>query len=222
MIYVVIVAPAMSCDSGATHHVTGNSVASVLTPYRSSDGNNPYTEAQLKALWKDLEPTAREPGKYTAEERILLQCEFLKYIKSGFTATRAVTRLQLLAKQDPSKWPFADYAVFMAWKAYDKDFADAYEVAYAMGTDELEDKGVDMAMGGNASMLQFLLKMRNATRYNPKVEHIGDPNRPVEHVHTIKLVAASVAQPQIVDQSRGAPGPGVRDYEDAEIVEDGG
>lgn len=165
-------------------------MASVLTPYKSSDGNNPYTESQLKALWKDLEPQAREPGKYTVEERVMLQREFLKYVEQGFSATRACVRLQDLARKEPGKWPFADYGVFMAWKAYDPNFAEAYEVAYSMGTDHLEDKGVEMAYGGNASMLQFLLKMRNPGRYQPRQEVSGPGGGPVEHVHRIELVAA--------------------------------
>lgn len=165
-------------------------MASVLTPYRSSDGNNPYTEAQLKALWKDLEPEAREPGTYTFEEKVWLQREFLSYIKNGFSATRAVTKIQDRARLDPGNVPFCDYATFMAWKAYDEDFRTAYEVAYAMGTDQLEDKGVEMAYGGNASMLQFLLRMRNQNRYIPRSEQQGYPGNPIEHVHKIELVAA--------------------------------
>lgn len=174
-------------------------MASVLTPYKSSDGNNPYTEAQLKALWQGLEPEARTPGKYTLEERVQLQRAFLEYIKNGFTATRAVTKLQELARKDPSAMPFADYGVFMAWKTYDENFAQAYEVAYAMGTDNLEDKGVEMAYGGNASMLQFLLKARAPTRYSPKQEISGPGGGPVEHVHTIKLVAAKPKVLEIED-----------------------
>jgi hypothetical protein len=194
-------------------------LASVLTPYRSSDGNNPYTEAQLKALWKDLEPESREPGKYTVAEKVLLQREFLKYIVAGFSATRAVSKLQALSVNEPHKWPYADYSTFMAWKAYDPEFAEAYEVAYSMGTDNLEDKGVEMAYGGNASILQFILKMRNPNRYNPKQEVVGDPSRPIEHVHTIKLVAAKMDPMQI-------EGHGDRDAAefdkivDAEIVDD--
>ena len=165
-------------------------MASVLTPYKPSDGNNPYTEAQLKVLWAGLEPSAREPGKYSPAERILLQRQFLTYIAQGYSATRACSKLQMLAKDDPSKWPYAEYATFMAWKAYDPDFAEAYEVAYSMGTDNLEDKGVEMAYGGNASMLQFLLRMRNPQRYNPRQEVGGPGGGPIEHVHTIKLIAA--------------------------------
>lgn len=193
-------------------------MASVLTPYKSSDGNNPYTEAQLKALWKDLEPEAREPGKYSAAERILLQREFLKFIQEGFSATRACKRLQDLARKEPDKWPYAEYATFMAWKAYDHDFRDAYEVAYAMGTDNLEDKGVDMAYGGNAAMVQFLLRMRNPTRYQPKPEP-AESRTPVEHVHTIKLVAASTLDVE-GDMGRSLPKPG--DYEDAEFEDASG
>lgn len=189
-------------------------MASVLTPYRTSDGNNPYTEAQLKALWKDLEPTEREPGKYLPHERILLQKEFLKYIVEGFSATRACERLQALARESPEKWPYATYAVFMAWKSFDKEFAEAYEIAYAMGTDRLEDKGVEMAYGGNASMVQFLLKMRNPARYNPKTEVIGDPSRPIEHVHRIELVAAKPTQAQPLE----IEGRGGRDIE-GEVVD---
>lgn len=198
-------------------------MASVLTPYRSSDGNNPYTEAQLKVLWNDLEPQAREPGKYSLEERVLLQREFLKYVEQGYTATRACLRLQELSKKDPCKWPFADYATFMAWKAYDQNFSDAYEVAYAMGTDNLEDKGVEMAYGGNASMLQFLLKARNSSRYSPKQEIGGIGGGAIEHVHTIKLVAA---QPKVVegDMARSLPAPERMtrspDVVDAEIVDE--
>jgi hypothetical protein len=166
-------------------------VASVLTPYRPSDGNNPYTEAQLKVLWSDLEPTAREPGKYTTPERVLLQRQFLTYIAEGFSPTRATSRIQALALKEPEKWPYADYAVFMAWKAYDKDFAEAYDVAFAMGTDNLEDKGVELAYAGNSSMLQFLLRMRNPQRYNPRQEVTGLGGGAIEHVHTIRLVAAS-------------------------------
>jgi hypothetical protein len=166
-------------------------MASVLTPYKSSDGNNPYTEAQLKALWGDLEPSAREPGKYAPHEKLLLQREFLRWVGQGYSPTRACKHLQNLALQQPEKWPYAEYATFMAWKAHDKDFAEAYEVAYAMGTDELEDKGVDLAYAGNSSMLQFLLRMRNPGRYNPKTEHIGGgPNGEIEHLHTVRLVAA--------------------------------
>jgi hypothetical protein len=177
---------------------------SVLTPYKSSDGNNPYTEAQLKRLWADLEPEARAPGKYTAEERIKLQREFLAYIASGFSPTHAVKKLQLLAQQNPSQWPYAEYATFMAWKAYDKDFADAYEVAYAMGTDALEDKAVEMAYGGNAAILQFLLRVRNPQRYNPRQEVSGPGGGPISHVHTIKLVAAK-PDPLTIENEEAAP-----------------
>lgn len=192
-------------------HGRDGTLASVLTPYKSSDGNNPYTEAQLKALWKDLEPTAREPGKYSTAERVLLQRTFLQHIQDGYTATRAVSRMQALALKEPEKWPYADYATFMAWKAYDPNFSDAYEVAYAMGTDALEDKGVELAYGGNASMLQFLLKMRKPERYSPPVSASGGP-APIEHVHRIELVAA---RPKVLE---------LEDFSvvDAEVVEDGG
>lgn len=186
-------------------------MASVLTPYRPSDGNNPYTEAQLKALWKDLEPTSREPGKYSLEERVLLQREFLKYIAKGHTPTRACSMIQKRSLESPETWPYADYAVFMAWKVHDKDFSDAYEVAYAMGTDTLEDIGVDIATTGNASMLQFLLKMRNPKRYNPKTEVAGTgAGGAIEHVHRIELVAAKPQAPQIEHQ----------EIEDAEVITD--
>lgn len=186
-------------------------MASVLTPYRVSDGNNPYTEDQLKALWADLEPSAREPGKYTPDEKVKLMREFLAFISAGYTATRAVTKLQGMALKEPEKWPYAEYATFMAWKAFDKDFAAAYEVAYAMGTDNLEDKGVELAYAGNASMLQFLLKMRNPQRYNPKTEHIGGgPNGEIQHVHTVRLVAAKPAQ---IEHD-----PSERQTTDAEII----
>jgi hypothetical protein len=194
-------------------------VASVLTPYKPSDGNNPYTEAQLKALWADLEPSAREPGKYSPAERVLLQRTFLTFIAEGYSATRACTKIQLLAKQDPSKWPYAEYATFMAWKAYDKDFAEAYEVAYSMGTDNLEDKGVEMAYGGNASMLQFLLRMRNPQRYNPRQEVTGPGGGAIEHVHTIKLIAAK-AKPLEIEHDDGEARVPV-DVTDAEVVSDG-
>lgn len=189
-------------------------MASVLTPYKPSDGNNPYTEAQLKALWKDLEPQAREPGKYTATERVLLQKQILTYIAQGYTATRACTAIQKLALEKPETWPYADYGTFMAWKAYDKDFADAWEVAYAMGTDNLEDKGVDLAYGGNASMLQFLLRMRNPQRYNPKQEIGGIGGGPVQHVHTVRLVAAK-PKPLEIEHDEGEVRAPVNDPDDA-------
>lgn len=181
-------------------------MASVLTPYKPSDGNNPYTEAQLKALWADLEPTAREPGKYQSHERVLLQRTFLTFIAEGFSATRAVTKLQGLALKEPEKWPYADYAVFMAWKAYDPDFKEAYEVAYSMGTDNLEDKGVELAYSGNSSMLQFLLRMRNPQRYNPRQE-IGPASGQIDVVHTIKLVAAKPKTLEIEHDAGESRGP---------------
>lgn len=202
-------------------------LASVLTPYRSSDGNNPYTEAQLKALWKDLEPSAREPGKYTPQERLKLQREFLLYVQQGFTATRAVQRLQALSLKEPSVWPYAEYGTFMAWKAHDQNFSDAYEVAYAMGTDQLEDKAVEMAYGGNASMLQFLLKARNPQRYVPKTEMSGTIRGEVDHVHRIEIVAAPTKPLEIEHDEdtvalgfdRGSRGR-AHDVVDAEVVND--
>ena len=193
---------------------------SVLAPYSSSHGNSPYTSHQLRELWKSVEPSARSPGRYSLEERVILQREFLKYIANGFTATRAVDRLQELSRQDPSKWPFADYGTFMAWKRFDEQFSEAYEVAYAMGTDRLEDKGVEMAYGGNASMLQFMLKARNPTRYSPKEASMAAPLAQVTEVRTIQLVAASNVL-EIEDQG-GARAEGVEPadgVEDAEYYE---
>lgn len=193
-------------------------MASVLTPYRSSDGNNPYTEAQLKQLWKDLEPQAREPGKYTPDERIKLQREFLSFISQGFSATRAVSKLQGLALKEPGKWPYAEYSTFMAWKAYDKNFSDAYEAAYAMGTDNLEDKAVEMAYGGNAAILQFLLKTRNPQRYMPRQEVSGPGGGAIEHVHKVEIVAAK-AKPLEIEQGHRTPVV-MGEIIDAEVVDE--
>ena len=179
---------------------------SVLTPYKSSDGNNPYTEAQLKSFWTDLEPQAREPGKYSFDEKLKLQREFLLFISQGFSPTFACKKLKLLAEQDPGKWPYAEYSTFMAWKAYDKNFSDAYDAAYAMGTDNLEDKAVELAYAGNASILQFLLRVRNPSRYNPRQEVGGPGGGPIEHVHRIELVAAKPKPLEIEhDPGEGTP-----------------
>jgi len=197
-------------------------VASILTPYRSSDGNNPYTEEQLKRLWKDLEPKAREPGKYTPQEKLYLQREFLSYIQAGYTPTRACTRIKDRAAANPSIMPYADYGTFMAWKSFDKDFAEAYEVAYAMGTDNLEDKGVEMAYSGNASMLQFLLKARSP-RYGNK-DSSGGPggSLQIETVTRIEIVAATAKPLEIEhDEHEGRASGPVGEIEDAEVIEDG-
>lgn len=157
---------------------------------------------------------AREPGKYTTEERVKVQRLFLEYIMNGFSATRAVQRIQGLASKEPGSVPYVEYATFMAWKAFDKNFAEAYELAYSMGTDKLEDKAVEMAFDGNASILQFILRMRNPNRYNPKQEVVGDPSRPIEHVHTIKLIAAEMPSPLEVEGPRG------RDFvQDSDVVD---
>jgi hypothetical protein len=185
-------------------------VASVLTIYKSSEGNNPYTEAQLKALWDGIEPSSRAPGKYTTSERILLQRTFLEFIQLGYTPTRASQKIKEMAHMHPEKMPYADYATFMAWKQYDKNFSEAYEVAYAMGTDNLEDKAVELAYGGNATMLQFLLRVRSPQRYAPKSEVSGPGGGPIEVINRIEIVAASARPLQIEGQ-----------VEDAEVIEDG-
>lgn len=193
----------------------------MLTPYKSSDGNNPYTTAQLEQLYKDLEPQAKAPGKYTLEEKIKLQRAFLEHIANGFTATRAVQKLQALSLKEPEKWPYAEYGTFMAWKYHDKNFSDAYEAAYAMGTDQLEDKAVEMAYGGNATMLQFLLKMRNPDRYVPKQEHTGPNGGALEHVHTVRIVGAPARAEKI--EGRGGRECGKADSTeiiDAEVIYD--
>lgn len=197
-------------------------MASVVVPYKSSDGNSPYTETQLKELWKGLEPQAREPAKYTPQERMLLQREFLTYIQQGYSPTRACAKLKELASREPDKWPYATYGVFMAWKKFDKDFSEAYEIAYSMGTDELEDKAVEMAYGGNASMLQFLLKMRNPQRYVPRQETVNTTQGEVEHVHRVEIVAAKSKPLEIeTDAVRGPSRPTMErvDYVDAEVFE---
>jgi hypothetical protein len=149
----------------------------------------------------------------------MLQREFLTYIQQGFSPTRAVQRLQGLAMKEPDKWPLVEYATIMAWKAFDKDFADAYEVAYAMGTDQLEDKAVEMAYGGNASILQFLLKMRNPTRYAPRQEVGVSASGQIDHVHRVEIVAAPPRALEIENNS-GQHIARHPDVVDAEVIED--
>lgn len=65
-------------------------------------------------------------------------------------------------------------AILYAWRIKYPEFADAWDQAYAAGTDNLEDVAITVAKEGNASTLQFLLKQRNMERYGiTRIEATG-------------------------------------------------
>jgi hypothetical protein len=71
---------------------------------------------------------------------------------------------------------------FYRYRSPDLEFAKAWDEAYEVGTDLLEDVALERAVAESDLLLIFQLKARRPWKYrdNAKVQHVGAGGGPVE------------------------------------------
>jgi len=127
-------------------------------------GNYNYAEERLKKLNHDALYLEEQE-----KQRVMELC--LSFIAQGKTVSAVVKELR-------AQFHWFSPGYLYKWRTEDADFCQAWDEAYAAGTDMLEDKAIDLALEGNASLLQFLLKSRNIERYGTtRVENTGKDGR---------------------------------------------
>jgi len=62
----------------------------------------------------------------------------------------------------------SDRTTFYRWREKDKDFADAWDGAWDLGGDALEDEARRRALAGSDTLLIFLLKAHKPNRYRER------------------------------------------------------
>jgi hypothetical protein len=138
--------------------------------YNPANGNHNLVGDALEEELKRIERyTALDP-----EDEYQLKVRFLALIATGHSVSGAVQAIN--ATREPPL-PRMTAGRFYGFKNKDKDFALDWEYAFHMATDALEDRAYKFAMDGNASLIQFLLKIRHPKRYSPpQVSKIEGPD----------------------------------------------
>jgi hypothetical protein len=92
------------------------------------------------------------------------------------------------------------------WRAADPAFAADYERAYDAGTDIYEQEARRRAFEGSDLLLMFLMKQRDAQRFNKRMVELkltGDPNAPIGIVATGG--AMIYPRPELEPEGSGRP-----------------
>jgi len=134
-----------------------------------NNGNSKYSEIHLDPVRKKA-----------------IQEAFLMILMKGGTVTGAINKLNGTNKYDGDHMVVNRITMY-AWRQDDPEFRDAWDEAYDAGTDELEEIAEKFAVEGNASLIQFLLRVRNARRYNTAQRIEGNVNSNVAVTFTFKL-----------------------------------
>lgn len=118
---------------------------------------------------------------YAPEDKESLMQDFVELMCHGWTvdgaqkmlahwATSEETHVNL--KRETIEGPHPTYGrgvpsrkTFYTWASENKAFDEDWKAAFDIGTEVLEDRGMDLAMAGSEKMIMFLLKARNPGRY---------------------------------------------------------
>ena len=118
---------------------------------------------------------------YAPEDKEALMADFVELLCHAWTVDGAVKMLKHWAtsedshinlKRETVEGPHPSYGravagrkTFYVWASENKQFAEDWKAAFDIGTECLEDRGMDFAMAGSEKMIMFLLKARNPGRY---------------------------------------------------------
>ena len=118
---------------------------------------------------------------YAPEDKEALMADFVELLCNAWTVDGAVKMLKEWAtnpeshvnlKRETIEGPHPSYGravparkTFYLWADENANFAEDWKAAFDIGTEALEDRGMDIAMAGSEKMIMFLLKARNPGRY---------------------------------------------------------
>lgn len=158
-------------------------------PYDPAEFNNPYTDEQLEKE-HTLEVEKKLHGNAIPyETRMDIQHKFCELLSKGATVRQALAVLNGSDAWFGSNTSVVGRKTIYMWRRYDEEFREAWNLAYADGTERLEEAVNKFALEGNASLLQFSLKVRNQARYNPpQRQEISGPEGGAIQVERIEIV----------------------------------
>lgn len=161
--------------------------------YDPAEGNNPYDDAALAKEWEEWEANVkagRINHKSPAEVRELKNM-FCTLLAKGCTISNALAQIN----GDEAFFGAATSrlgrkTVYM-WRQYDPEFKEAWNAAYAAGSDLLEQRITDYALEVDPKQINNILRYRNPTRYGTTRQEVSGPGGGPLNVETIELVAAT-------------------------------
>jgi hypothetical protein len=184
----------------------------------NTEGNNPYSEEDLEQAAAEIvtrklqvlkgddqelvEPfSPKRNNIISATERDNIKAAFLTFLATGMSVSKAVAKINGTENYYASENNRISKKQFYIWRRMDKEFAKAWDEAYSVGTDALEDRAHDWAWEGNAALLQFLLRTRNPQRYAMNRHEISGPGGgaiPVEGI-TRTIIDPTVHEDDPID-----------------------
>lgn len=118
---------------------------------------------------------------YAEEDKEAIMQDFVELLCHGWTVDGAVKMLKDWAtnpdkhinlKREAVEEPHPSYGrgtparkTLYIWRDHNKDFESDWKAAFDIGTEVLEDVGMNLAHAGSEKMIMFLLKARNPGRY---------------------------------------------------------
>lgn len=179
-----------------------------LQPYNPAEGNNPYFEVDLKSAYEQS-----LTGGKSIEERNDIKYQFLNMLIKGASVSKALNIInnnEFYIVGDKGR---ISRKTIYSWRKYEPDFAKAWDEAYAIGTDRIEDRAYDVANEGNPALLKYLLAIRNPKRYASPVraEVTGANGGPVQvdRIEIVPVAAGAAVTGELIelDEDEDRPDP---------------
>jgi hypothetical protein len=141
---------------------------------------------------RGLRRVGRSPKTVAAHKRL-----FIAALQRGMSPTYAAKKARM------------GYSTAFKWRSEDEEFAQAWLEAVNQGIDKLEDKSYQIAMRGNVSMLQFLLRHRRPGVFGERAFETA--------THEVKMIPMEEAVARL--EHLGLPVPVIET--DFDVIEEG-
>lgn len=156
-----------------------------MAQYNPAEGNFYFAD---EALERERDRMSTPANSMSPEEKHAIQVLFCSLLAKGQTIGKAV---QIINGSDDytggAHHRVARKTLYM-WRKFDEVFRDAWNDAYAMGTEMIEQKAHEVALEGNASLLIFAMKTRNPNRYAIDRKEVSGPGGTPVAVTAIEFI----------------------------------
>ena len=161
--------------------------------YNPAEGNFVFSDEQLE---KERERLASSNAAKDPQERHDIQVMFCKLLAQGQGISQAIQKINGQEGYSFGEHQRVSRKTIYMWRKFDDVFREAWDEAYAMGTERIEDKAMEFAELGNATLLVHMMKVRNPRRHEVHKTEISGPNGTPVAVTAIELIGVDAEDGQ--------------------------
>lgn len=161
--------------------------------YDPAEGNFVFSDETLE---REREFRSQPANALDPQEKHDIQVMFCTLLAQGNGIHQAVQKINGSESYSYGDHQRVSRKTLYMWRKFDEVFRDAWNEAYAMGTERLEQKASEFAELGNATLLVHMMKVRNPRRHAVNKTEISGPGGTPVAVTSIELIGVDAVDGQ--------------------------